>query len=283
MGHANRKCAEAGKTFRCHMAKSPTVNQTFVCDQAKLPMAIQTFVCDQAKSPMAIQTFVCHQAKLPMAIQTFFCHQAKLLMAIQTFVCHQAKLPMTIQTFVCHIRKPGMAFWTFLSSPCKRDDHPPAPLRSNVEAGFHGIGPSAPCQICRNKRKFHGNEPPQAKPLRARPKLALSDYWLGGVACMALIRPLPRGPWWAFALALVVFLGGFFAAGILSSPWPLVFSVLAIIGFCSLRGVRCPQCGRRLTERRVPVDDGPAQRIFWECSGCAAVWDGQSVFDPRGP
>jgi len=97
---------------------------------------------------------------------------------------------------------------------------------------------------------------------------------------MALLRTLPRGPWWAFALALVVFLAGVIAAGWFSSPWPLVASVLGIILFCAARGVRCPQCGRRLAERRVPVDDGPAYRRFWECRHCVAVWDGESVVDP---
>lgn len=45
---------------------------------------------------------------------------------------------------------------------------------------------------------------------------------------------------------------------LLSSPWPLAASILGIIVFVEARGFRCPQCGRRLTERRVPVDDGPA-------------------------
>src|SRR6185369_14988517 len=97
---------------------------------------------------------------------------------------------------------------------------------------------------------------------------------------MALVRPLPRGPWWAFALGLFAFLAGVVAAGLLSSPWPLVASVVGIVVFVEARGLRCPQCGRRLTERRVPVDDGPAYRMFWECRHCSALWDGDMIFDP---
>ena len=76
------------------------------------------------------------------------------------------------------------------------------------------------------------------------------------------------------------FLAGVIAAGFLSSPWPLIASVLGVILLCLARGVRCPQCGRRLTERRVPVDEGPAYRRFWECSHCVAVWDGEAIIDP---
>ena len=35
---------------------------------------------------------------------------------------------------------------------------------------------------------------------------------------MALLRTLPRGPWWAFALGLLVFFTGVTAAGLLLSP-----------------------------------------------------------------
>ena len=74
--------------------------------------------------------------------------------------------------------------------------------------------------------------------------------------------------------------GGVIAVIVLSSPWPLVASVVGIIMFGEARGLRCPQCVRRLTERKVPVDNGPAYRRFWECRHCVAVWDGESIIDP---
>jgi hypothetical protein len=43
------------------------------------------------------------------------------------------------------------------------------------------------------------------------------------------------------------------------------------------------RCGSRLTERRMPVDGGPAYRIFLECSHGVAQWDPELAFDPRGP
>jgi len=79
---------------------------------------------------------------------------------------------------------------------------------------------------------------------------------------------------------LLTFFAGVVAAGLLRSPWPLVASVVGIIVFGEVRGLRCPQCRRRLTERRVPVDEGPAYQMFWECPRCVAVWDGQMVIDP---
>jgi hypothetical protein len=97
---------------------------------------------------------------------------------------------------------------------------------------------------------------------------------------MTLVRPLPKGPWWAFALGLLVFIAGAIVAGLLWSPWPLVASVIGIVVFVEARGLRCPQCRRRLTERKVPVDDGPAYRLFWECRRCAALWDGEMLYDP---
>src|SRR5712675_818408 len=98
---------------------------------------------------------------------------------------------------------------------------------------------------------------------------------------MALVRPLPRGPWWALALGLLVLLGGMVAARWLSSPWPLLVPVVGIIVYGAARGLRCPQCGRRLAERRVPVDGGPAYQSFWECRRCSALWDGEVIVDPR--
>ena len=97
---------------------------------------------------------------------------------------------------------------------------------------------------------------------------------------MRLVRPLPNGPWWAFALGLLAVVGGIIATGLLSSPWPLAISVVGVIVFVEARGLRCPQCRRRLTQRKVPVDGGPAYRVFWECSRCVALWDGEMIVDP---
>src|SRR6266853_1199926 len=97
---------------------------------------------------------------------------------------------------------------------------------------------------------------------------------------MSLVRPLPHGPWWALALALLVFFGGVVVAGWLGSPWPLVFPVVAIIIFGEWRGLRCPQCRRRLVSRKVPVEGGPAYRLFYECPECEGLWDSNLLFDP---
>src|SRR5689334_21704024 len=82
---------------------------------------------------------------------------------------------------------------------------------------------------------------------------------------MSLVRPFPRGPWWAFALGLFAFFAGIIVAGLFSSPWPLVTSVVGIVVFGEARGLRCPQCGRRLSKRKATVDGGPAYHSFLEC------------------
>jgi hypothetical protein len=95
-----------------------------------------------------------------------------------------------------------------------------------------------------------------------------------------LLRPLPHGPWWAFALGIVLLLAGFALSGWLSAPFPLVICVVGIIVFSMWRGFRCPQCGRKMRERRAPIDGGPAYRIFYECTQCEALWDAEMKFDP---
>ena len=99
---------------------------------------------------------------------------------------------------------------------------------------------------------------------------------------MSLVRTFPRGPWWEFVLALLAFFGGIVAAGITSSPWPLVACVVGLVVFAEARGLRCPQCARRLTQRRTPMNGGPAYRLFLECRHCSALWDSGQVFDPSG-
>ena len=81
-------------------------------------------------------------------------------------------------------------------------------------------------------------------------------------------------------MGMLAFFAGGIAAGIFSSPWPLVGSVVGILVFAQARGLRCPQCGRQLVLRKVPVDGGPAYRMFWECRRCVALWDGEIVIDP---
>jgi len=97
---------------------------------------------------------------------------------------------------------------------------------------------------------------------------------------MGLVRPLPDGPWWKFALGMLVFMGSIVVSVWLSSPVPAAFSVLGIIMFVEARGLRCPQCRRRLKQRKVPVEGGPTYRVFWECSRCIALWDGERLVDP---
>ena len=102
---------------------------------------------------------------------------------------------------------------------------------------------------------------------------------------MKLIRPLPEGPWWLYALGLLAIVGGFIAI-VSFPPSALVIVVAGLVIVAGIavvaeaRWVRCPQCGRRLTERKVPVDGGPAYRVFWECPGCVALWDGEMIIDP---
>jgi len=99
---------------------------------------------------------------------------------------------------------------------------------------------------------------------------------------MSLVRTFPRGPWWEFALGVAVFFSGIVAAGLLWSPWPLVACIVGGVVLGEARGFRCPQCGRRLAERKTPVAGGPAYRLFLECRHCSALWDSGHVFDPRG-
>lgn len=77
------------------------------------------------------------------------------------------------------------------------------------------------------------------------------------------------------AVLIVAFVG----AGLLMSPWPLLILVV-FIAVGEIRGFRCPQCKRRLKERRVPVGGGPAYKVFLQCEHCAALWDGEMAFDP---
>jgi hypothetical protein len=100
---------------------------------------------------------------------------------------------------------------------------------------------------------------------------------------MSLVKTFPRGPWWALALGLAVFFGGIVAAGLVWSPWPLAACVVGGVVFGEARGLRCPQCGRRLAERKTPVEGGPAYRLFLECRHCCELWDSGHVFDPSGP
>lgn len=97
---------------------------------------------------------------------------------------------------------------------------------------------------------------------------------------MSLVRPLPHGPWWSFAVGLLVVLSGFVLAGWLGSPWPLVAPVVGIIIIGEWRGFRCPQCRRKLVSRKTPVEGGPAYRIFYECPHCEGLWDPDLLFDP---
>jgi len=97
---------------------------------------------------------------------------------------------------------------------------------------------------------------------------------------MSLVRPLPHGPWWALALALLIFFGGVVVTGWLWTPWPLAASVVGTIIFGEWRGFRCPQCKRKLVARKVPVEGGPAYRVFYECRHCEGLWDPDLLFDP---
>ena len=96
---------------------------------------------------------------------------------------------------------------------------------------------------------------------------------------MGIVRPLPKGPWWRLPLTVVVILFAILGTGLLQSPWPMLIAVVVIV-VGELRGLRCPQCNRRLKQRRVPVDNGPAYKVFYECPHCAALWDGEMTFDP---
>jgi hypothetical protein len=96
---------------------------------------------------------------------------------------------------------------------------------------------------------------------------------------MSLVRPLPKQPRWVFVLGVSIVVLSFLATGLLGSPWPMA-AILGYIMFCHARGERCPQCKRRLVERRVPVDSGPAYRLYVECPHCVALWDTERTIDP---
>jgi hypothetical protein len=104
---------------------------------------------------------------------------------------------------------------------------------------------------------------------------------LAAIKRMTPVKPLPRGSRWPLVIGLTVFFAGLVTAGLLSSPWPLVASVAGIVVCVEARGIRCPQCRRRLTLRKVPVGDGPAYKMFWECTHCVEIWDGQMTIDPN--
>ena len=96
---------------------------------------------------------------------------------------------------------------------------------------------------------------------------------------MSLVRPLPKQPWWSLPVTVVVIIATFLAAGLLNSPWPfLALALIVIIG--EIRGFRCPDCKRRLKSRDIPVQGGPAYKVFYECVRCATLYDGQMTFDP---
>jgi len=97
------------------------------------------------------------------------------------------------------------------------------------------------------------------------------------------VRPLPPGPWWTFALGMVVFFGGLMLAGWLWSLWPLVIAVAGMFMFRAWRGVRCPICDTKLVRREVPLEGGPARRLFYECPECLDLWDSGTTYDPTYP
>ena len=99
-------------------------------------------------------------------------------------------------------------------------------------------------------------------------------------ARMGIVRPLPKSPWWTLPVTVAVILATFLSAGWFQSPWPF-FGLALIIALGEWRGFRCPQCRRRLRSRDVPIDGGPAYQVFYECTSCEALWDGQMKFDPR--
>jgi hypothetical protein len=97
---------------------------------------------------------------------------------------------------------------------------------------------------------------------------------------MGIVRPLPKSPWWTLPVTVTVILAAIVGAGWSQSPWPLLgLGLIILVG--ELRGFRCPQCRRRLRSRDVPIEGGPAYQVFFECTHCEALWDGQMKFDPR--
>jgi hypothetical protein len=97
---------------------------------------------------------------------------------------------------------------------------------------------------------------------------------------MSLMRPLPSGSKWGFALGILALVGCIVAAGWFSSPLPLLL-IVGIIAIGEWRGERCPQCRRKLLARKVPVEGGPSYRVFYECRHCERMWDPDLHFDPR--
>jgi hypothetical protein len=96
---------------------------------------------------------------------------------------------------------------------------------------------------------------------------------------MSLVRPLPKEARWVVVFGVSVVALSCIAAGLLASPWPFL-AIVAFIVFSFARGERCPQCKHRLKERRVPIDGGPAYRLYWECPRCVALWDAERTIDP---
>jgi hypothetical protein len=111
------------------------------------------------------------------------------------------------------------------------------------------------------KHSNNGNEPPGDEPID-------------------LVRPLPSGSKWAFALGLLVLIAGFFLAGWLSSPWPVFIPIATLVLYGLWSGIRCPQCHRRMHDRKAPIHGGPTYRLFYECKQCEALWDSGRVIDP---
>ena len=69
---------------------------------------------------------------------------------------------------------------------------------------------------------------------------------------MSLVRPLPRGPWWGFALGLILFLGGCVVSRLLSSPWPIVAVVAGILLFGTSLALRKFYPMMRIDYIRIP-------------------------------
>jgi len=96
---------------------------------------------------------------------------------------------------------------------------------------------------------------------------------------MSLVRQLPGPRWWVLALALAAFVGSLWATAWLGSPLPLL-ACAGLIAFAEWRGVRCPQCGKRLVSNEVPLEGGPAYRTFYECPACNGMWESDVIRHP---
>jgi hypothetical protein len=98
---------------------------------------------------------------------------------------------------------------------------------------------------------------------------------------MSLIRPLPPISWWAFGIGLTLVVACIVIAGVLESPVPFL-PIAALIIFGEWRGTRCPECGRKMRSRKVPLQGGPEYRLYYECPHCEGLWDPNLKFDPSG-